>query len=270
MNIDLVLEKISDKVEKDKKYLKGLYNKEKAELIENFGSALTEERMDSLSLIRVGKKYGMTKADVDAIIEEDVEFDGSESNDEIADYLDNIEEEEDTFIADEIEVDKDESTKGYIELDDDDDLPDEGNAWKRFLDTVPVPEFKTKEYVRTPSIIIEIGPTYYFKLVLGEEPHPHEFEGKYGTYTRTAFKVDLVKVSDEDLYSVKYERGDFEGELAFVNGKRYTLWLDEKAVGFFKLFWKKLTVDGLPDDRTFTFKKSKKGNYNVWKFGLPK
>jgi len=95
-------------------------------------------------------------------------------------------------------------------------------------------------------------------------------DGKYGPYTVWAFKITLVKLSDADLYDKVYEKGDFEGELAYVDGKDYTLWLNAKAREQFGLFWSKLTADGLPDDRVFKYKFSKSGKYNKYTFGLPK
>ena len=128
--------------------------------------------------------------------------------------------------------------------------------------------YGTDDYEKIPSLNIEIGPTYYLKLIEPKKrPHAHEFDGTWGPYMKHAFDVILNKVSDGDLYDEVYDYGDFKGQKAFVDGQKYTLWLDDKAAGMFKMFWKKHTETGMPDDRDFTFKKGKdKRNRNIWTF----
>jgi len=242
-------------VEKDKKYLKGLYTKGSKELTEQFGDAITEDRIMLLALAKVGKQYGMTQSDVDKLVS---------GNDE-----------DDFDFEDEDLLESDESKLTIY--DDIDDVPapvvSGSSSWDDLMARTPDPMAKAKEnskYEKNPSMIIELGPTYYLKVDLTELPFTKEFEGTYGPYTKTAVKVFLQKVSDEDAYEMKYTKGDFAGELAYVNGDRYTLWMDEKCMGFFKLFWFKHRGVPTPDNRIFTFKHTKKGKFNVWLFGLPK
>lgn len=255
MDIDDVLTKMSAIVEKDKKYLKGIFNKEKAELKEAFQDALTDERIIELSLVKIGKRYGMDKASVTELYEDDIEEEIDEEG------LDDI-----------IEDDEEIFDEGMEDTLPDDEVKEDfgRQTWRSFMNTVVEPVKIKTDYERNPSLIIEIGNTYTLKLDTSEPPYEHEFDGTYGLYTKWAFKVTLVKVSDEEAYSMHYKKGDFEGQPAFVDGNRYTLWLDEKGKNSFGMFWKKLTTDGLPDSRAFTFKHSKSGKYNVFKFGLPK
>ena len=259
MDIDNVLEKMSTEVEKSKSYLKGIFNKETVELKEAFQDALSEERIIELALVKIGKRYGMDKTSVAELYIDLTEIDDVDIIiDDIVEELDDIVEEDGgykkDFISAEEEVEEDFGRQ----------------AWRSFMKTVVEPVKPTGEYERTPSLIIEIGATYTLKVDTTEPPYEHEFDGTYGLYTKWAFKVTLVKVSDEELYGTHYKKGEFEGQPAYVNGNRYTLWLDEKAKNHFGMFWKKLTTDGLPDNRIFTFKHSKKGKYNDFKFGLPK
>lgn len=275
MDIDDVLTKMSTEVEKSKSYLKGIFNKETVELKEAFQDALSEERIIELALVKIGKRYGMDKSSVaglytdleevdDIIIEETIdELDEVINEDDLVTTIDDME----CAILSESSLSKDWTDEEEIE----DVKEDIGRqAWRSFMKTVVEPVKPTGEYERTPSLIIEIGATYTLKVDTTEPPYEHEFDGTYGLYTKWAFKVTLVKVSDEELYGTHYKKGEFEGQPAYVNGNRYTLWLDEKAKNHFGMFWKKLTTDGLPDNRVFTFKHSKKGKYNDFKFGLPK
>lgn len=274
MDIDNVLDKLSGKTDKAKTYLKGLFNKEKAGLEEQFGDALDEERINILSLIRVGQKYNVDKATIDSMIA-DSEGDPRDEDyyeeqvEEIMDKLTASDDLED-LIIEEDEMKKSSEVRMI-------DIPASGkinkDAWKEFMNTIEEPKYKSGDYIKTPSLIIELGATYYLKMgkeTLKNGPYEHELEGKYGAYTKWAFKVQLIKVSDEELYGMKYEWGDYIGEIAYVDGQTYTLWLDKKAKDEYGTFWKKLTDDGFPDDRIFTFKHTKKGNYNVFRFALPK
>lgn len=256
MDIDEILNKMSDIVEKDKKYLKGLYTKGLKELTEQFGNTLDKERISTLTLTKIGKQYNMTKDEVDKLVYGDIDSVIVDDDDDLS------------FLEDDNE---DEGVKIY---DDVDDVPKPTvNSWDDYMEKVPDPLAKAREnskYERTPSLIVELGPTYYLRTDISETPFDHEFEGKYGPYINTAIKVWMDKVSDTDLYDVKYTKGDFAGKPAFVNGQKYTLWMDEKCMGFFKLFWMKHRGVPVPDDRVFTFKHTKKGNYNVWQFGIPK
>jgi hypothetical protein len=247
MDIDSMLDKMSVDVDKSKTYLKGLYNTTKLELSEQFGEALSDERIVVMALGKVGKKYGLEKTDIDRY---------SDAGETVGDLESDDDEEE---------------TVSKLTITDDPNHGEGGDAWDRFLSTIPDPTTQNKTYEKTPSLKVELGPTYYLKMTPPiEPPYAHEFEGKFGPYTKYAFKVMLIKVSDADMYDVVYDYGDFIGKPAFVDGNNYTLWLDDKATGYMKLFWKRTTDDGKPDERIFTFKYTKKGTYNVWSFGLPK
>lgn len=255
MDIDEILESMSTAVDKDKKYLKGLFTKSKNELVEQFGEAIPEDRLMQLTLSKIGKQYGLSQPAIDKLINGDEEEDDDFS-----------------FDDDSIDIEDDSDDDGIITYDSTDDVPKPSSAWAEVMSKVPDPFANAEKpnFERTPSLLVELGPTYYLKVDLTEDPHVHEFEGKYGAYEKTAIKVYLQKVSDTDLYAVKYNKGDFAGQLAFVDGKKYTLWMDDKCMGFFKMFWMKHRGIPEPDDRMFTFKHTKKGNYNVWQFGLPK
>ena len=262
MEIDEIIENIAEKTGKSEAYLKGIFTKERKILIEQFGDAIEDDKIDMLAVIKLGKKYDITKSDIDGFGSKDEDasiYEEKYDIDEILEDLDVLDDEEDVI----------EKIKNGIEngkkINDSD--------WGRFMKTIPDPvAIVTTNYERTPSIIIEIGPTYYLKLTYPKNPIPysHEFDGKYGAYMKHAYKVTLVKVSDEDLYDVKYKEGEFKGKKAFINGQNYTLWLDDKAAGFFGIFWTKHTDDGLPDGRTFTFKKGFVKGRNVFTFRLPK
>lgn len=259
MELNEILKDMSKIVDKDSKYLKGLYTKNKNELTGQFGEAITDDRIMSLALAKVGKQYGMTQGDVDRLIN------GDEDEDDL-DFLDD---------DDENQLEYADESKLTI-YDDVDDVPKpmgaSGNfGWESVMEKVADPTIKKKgEYEKTPSLIIELGPTYYLKVDMSEDVYQHSGEGKYGPYTSTAVKVFLIKLSDSDMYDMKYTKGDFAGQPAFVDGNRYTFWMYEKALGFFKLFWMKHTGLPIPDDRIFTFKHTKKAGKNVFQFGLPK
>lgn len=258
MDLDNILDKLSTKVDKAKTYLKGLYNKEKADLTDQFGDAIDDNRIMMLSLLRIGKKYGLDKSDVDKLTNDD-DFDDipSITDDSIDDLIDD-DDYTDMSDTEEINIETPANKSGN------------NDGWKKFLATIPDPMDKANiKYERTPSLIKELGATYYLKLTdPSKEPYTHEFTGKYGTYDMHAVKVTLVKVSDEDLYDVFYKDGDFKGQKAFQNDKNYTLWLDDKAMGFFKYFLNKHFDDIISENVVFTFKWTKKGNYNVWTFKL--
>ena len=245
MNSDDILDGLSEKVGKDKKYLKGLFNKELELLNEQFGTSLTKDKLDMLSLIRVGKKYDIDKLGIEEIIRA-------------------ISDMNKLFDMDDEDEEKIEKIKEEVIMEEND-----RSALKDFMEAIPEPVV-SEEYERVPSLIIELGATYYLKMIdLINPPHEHEFDGKYGPYTKWAFKIQLVKVSDEDLYDNVYERGFFKDKPAYVDGANYTLWLDDKARRYFGAFWTKLTPDGMYDDRIFTFKQTRK-KYNIFKFALPK
>lgn len=275
IDITKVLLKISNKVDKDKKYLKGLFNKEKQTLLEQFGDALDDDRLDMLSLLRVGKRYGLDKSAIDSFIDDsdDLKAVGpyiplDKKDDDIDTLLEDIIDDEvgvpDVIVADEEKV----VNKMMVEIKEKGSISEE--IWKQVMETIPEPETIITEYERTPSLIVELGATYHLKMDLTEPPYEHECDGQFGPYMKTAFKVYFDKVSDEELYDLKYKYGDYEGEIAYTKGRKYTLWLDDKAKQYWALFWKKINADGIPDNRVFTFKHTKKGKYNVFKFGLPK
>ncbi|KKN04731.1 hypothetical protein LCGC14_1094400 [marine sediment metagenome] len=270
MELNKILDDMSNEVGRNATYLKGLYNKNISELSEQFADTLTEDRLMVLALTKIGKKYGMSNSAIGITINgepepEDLEFLEDDTE------LDGLLDEAMQATIDEIEAEPEVMINIY---DDADDLPNPTeNTWDSVMADVADPLAKAKEggkFEKTPSLIIEIGPTYYLKVDLSEPPFPYPSEGKYGPQVNTVFKVWLQKVSDTDLYSVKYKKGDFAGQLAFVDGKRYSLWMDEKCIGYFKLFWMRHRGLPTPDDRIFTFKHSKKGIYNVWQFGIPK
>lgn len=243
MEVDIVLERLSDKVGKSKRYLKGLFNLAKNDYNNKFADAVTEEQKILLSLVKVGKNYNLNKTDIEKLIDK----------------------------KDEIEMEEDK-----IEPQGDADIEPTGtetvtkhDSWEKFFSTLPEPAKSDNK--KLPSLIIELGPRYYLKMVEPKQPPTtKEFDGQWGSYNKHVFKVLLVKVSDEDLYDIKYKGGNFKGELAFVDGQEYNLWLTDKACGYFKLFWKDKTDDGLPDDRIFTYKFTKNGKYNVHSFNEPK
>jgi hypothetical protein len=258
-----VIEKMAEKTGKSEAYLKGLFTTEKKLLNEQFGDSLTEDKIDMLALIKVGKRYDIKRVDIDAFMNGNSPED-SMVYDPIDDIIIDDDLIDDISINDDMPVD-DVIDKVKIAVKNGGKI-NEG-IWVDFLATIPDPVvIKKTDYERTPSLILEVGPTYYLKMAdLHEPPHPHEFDGIHGLYTKTAFKVILLKVSDEELYEMNYKKGFFEGKPAFVDGQKYTLWLDEKAVKFYKLFWQKVSDNGLPDYREFTFK-WKKGKYNDWIF----
>jgi hypothetical protein len=272
MDIDKILEKISIRCDKDKKYLKGLYNKAKKDLEEQFGDALNEDRIDMLSLIRIGKQYDITKDQIDEFVKDNTEKTVKVLDDD-GDVVDDI------TLDDALDdlFDDDTSASLRNEIDDMGFETKKSNSvasasWKDFMDDTPEPSaIQTTDYERTPSLIVEIGCTYYIKMNdLDNPPYEHEFDGKWGPYTKWAFKIKLVKISDEDLYDKEYEYGEFKGKKAYVDGQNYTLWLNLRGRSQFGAFWKKLTSDGLPDGRTFTFKHTKPSGKNDFKFALPK
>jgi len=255
MELENLLTQLGEKIGKSPTYLKGLYNTSKKVYDEQFGDSLTDDQKVHMALTKIGKKYGMEDNDIDIMIS-----DKSDSDDEPIDFP----------IADFITELPAETPKGFTTTDDP-NHGQSGSAWGRFLSTIPDPTKPSVEYEKTPSLLIELGPTYYLKLTdPADIPYSHEFEGKHGRYTKHAFKVTLIKVSDEALYSELYTKGEFAGQKAYIDGRNYTLWLDDKSVGYFRIFWEKITDDGMPDGRVFTYKYGKKANYNVFTYGLPK
>ncbi len=245
MEIENVLNKLSEEVGKSPKYLKGLFNSSMKEYNDQFGDSLTDKSKNLMAITKIGKKYDLDKSVIEGLTT-------------------------DVKDVEKLSADGDFSVDGFLATDDPNFNPAE-NTWERFLSTIPDPTKPKTSYVKVPSLIIELGPTYYIKLTNPKEvPFSKEFEGHYGKYMRHAFKITFVKVSDEDMYEQKYEKGDFAGQPAFVDGNNYTLWLDDKSVGFFRIFWNQITDDGIPDDRVFTYKYTKKGNYNVYTYKLPK
>lgn len=261
MNLENSISKLSTEIDKSETYLKGLHTQEKNKLSEQFGDALPDSRIDELAFSKIAKKYEVDKNKINELINGDELTEEEYSEEENIDDL--LDDDEDTL----------------IEIDDVDDLEDPPEketreagfkSWKEAFKGIPEPKtFKKNdgEYEKTPSLIVEIGPTYHLKVKTDEDVYTGEFEGKYGKYNRTAFKVELVKVSDSALYDMKYTKGDFKGQPAFKNGRTYTIWMDDKCFGHFKMFWIKVRGEPVPDDRVFTFRKSKQGNYNVWTFG---
>ena len=244
------------KTDKSWTYLKGLFNAANTEYADQFGDALPDEQRMLLALNKVGKKYGLEKTDMDKLIASDKVTISAEDKQLAADI-------EEMFEADESTLEITDDPNHGVEI------PDGSPAsWKRFLAAIPDPSKPKTEYKKTPSLIVNIGPTYYLKMTDPKSPPPEgiEFDGTYGKYTKYPFKVTLIKVSDEEMYGVVYKGGNFEGELAFVDGQEYTIWLDEKSVGYYKIFWLSVTDDGIPDDRIFTYKFSKKGKYNVYTY----
>ena len=246
MNIDLVLENISTVSDKDIKYIKGLYTQEKNKLTEQFGESISDERKSSIALIKIGKKYDIEKSNIDEWMK---------SKDEML-YDDTINLDDDILDLEGDIVTEEDQVGNDFDSDD-------------FFAGVPDPIFKKNDsvkYEKTPPLSIEIGATYYLKMADFNKPPAITLDGKYGPYIKYPLKVFLVKVTDEELYNEKFNEGAFKGEKKYINGNKYTFWIDEKAFGFMKLFWKKITNDGNPDDRTFRYKFVKKGNYNVYKF----
>ena len=87
MELNEILKDMSKIVDKDSKYLKGLYTKSKNELTGQFGEAISDTRIMSLALAKVGKQYGMTQGDVDKLIngdedEDDLDFLDDEKDDD--------------------------------------------------------------------------------------------------------------------------------------------------------------------------------------------
>lgn len=254
MDIETAITTISEKIDKSEKYLKGLFTQEKNILNEQFGDSIPDDRKDSLAILKVAKKYGLNKSDLENKKEDDI--------------MEEVEKFEDLDIEDpplsfnDEEDDEEEEEK----------VEDDPQSWKEVFKKVPNP-FKDVEtqFEKLPYLDIVIGPTYFLKLVdpPNNVPRVIEFEGKFGIQNRYPIKVALKKISDTEIYSETYTKGDFTGLPKYVDGQKYTLWLDEKAMGFFKLFWEKLTSDGKPDTRIFAYKKSKKGRFNVYKFSLP-
>ena len=251
IDINKTLQEMEKKTEKSWTYLKGLFNAANSEYAETFGDSLPDENRIALSLNKVGKKYGLEKEDMEELI---ISEEGIVSV-------------EDKQLAEDIE-EMFEAEESTLEITDDpnhgDGSPD---AWRRFLAAIPNPTKPKTDYKKTPSLIVNIGPTYYLKMTDPKTPPPEgiEFDGTYGKYIKYPLKVTLIKISDEEMYDVIYKGGNFEGELAFVDGQDYTIWLDEKSIGFYKLFWLSVN-DRVPDDRIFTYKIDKKGKYNVYTY----
>lgn len=262
MDVDKILKKISLKTGETISDLKDLFNNAKSELEEQFGDALNEDRKDILALIRVGKGYDITKAQIDSMAS-----DGMSDLD--ADIIEAFDIKLDDPLNDLIDEDGDKIDDMGFKTEKKNSVGRSG--WKDFMADIPEPSVNTEDYEKTPSLIVDLGCTYYIKINdLVNEPYEHEMDGTYGPYTVWAFKITLIKISDEDLYDNVYSKGDFEGKLMYVDGQNYTLWLNEKAREQFAVFWKKLTADGIPDDRVFAYKFSKRGKYNNYQFKLPK
>ena len=260
MDIENVLEKMSVEVDKSKTYLKGLFNTADTDYKEQFGDSLSDDRRIMMSLTKVGRKYGLQRQEIEYMAdtgEKPIHKEDLDPNETMV-----IDVDEDTLLK----------MSSKLEVTDDVNHGEGKSSWKRFLSTIPDPIKPRKDFVKIPSLIMEIGPTYYLKMtdLSTGPPDAIEQDGKWGPYTVYPLKVTLVKVSDEDLYDVKYETGEFKGKKAFVNDKDYTMWINDKSMGYFRLFWERTTTDGEPDDRVFTYKFGKKGKYNVYTYGLPK
>ncbi len=252
MDLKMVLNNFSEHTEKSTSYLKGLFNKNMKVYDEQFGDSLGKKTKQIMAFTKIGKQYGLEQDTIDGLLV-DAEEDNTEEEDfDAEDFLD--------------------ADSPYVQFEDEEEEPDEPEeekSWERFFSLIPDVDNSEKKYEKTPSLIIHIGPTYYLKMTNPDipPPDPIKFDGKFGEYYKVPIKVTLLRVSDEDLYGEVYEKGDFAGKPAFVDGAKYTLWLDsDKATPHFKMFWSKTTDDGLPDGRPFTYKFTKNGKYNVHTF----
>ena len=261
MNLNKILKEMGSRTDKSWTYLKGIFNTANSEYHDQFGDALADDKKMIMALIKVGKKYDLDRTDVEKIINNNIVKVSEEDKKLAGEIEDMFVDEEDTLTI------TDDPNHGEVDV-----SSGSPSAWKRFLKAIPDPEVPFTEFEKTPSLIVEIGPTFYLKMVDLENgpPDPVEMTGQWGPYDMYPFKVIFLKVSDEDLYDVQYKSGNFKGEDAYIKKRKYTFWINEKSLRQFRLFWEQITKDGVPDDRVFTYKFGKKGKYNVYTYGLPK
>ena len=216
------------------------------DLTEQFGDALTDERKMSMAILKLSKKYNTKN---------------------------NKNNKEEKSMA----KPKKDDSKDLIELEVPESIGDEkprksvDSDWGRFLSTIPPPSESEVEYEKTPSFEIELGATYHFRLTdPSKAPYSHEMDGKWGPYVKHAVKVTLLGVNDEDLLEKVFDYGDEKGELAYTIGRNYTLWITQNSMEYMAVFWSQVTDDGLPDNRAFTYKHTKKGKKNLFIYGESK
>jgi len=114
-----------------------------------------------------------------------------------------------------------------------------------------------EKFEKLPSLIQIYNAVYTMELLYPDDlPYEHYNEQyKSNSYV---FKVLLHKVSPDDFYEERYEKGDLKGKKMFVKGNKYSIWLSETALASFGRFWKKVNK-GNCDTRKFKFIKKKIG-----------
>jgi hypothetical protein len=265
MDVDSVIKKMAEILEKRTSDIKRSFNatrkKKAAELTDKSGECLvSDEELDSISLITVGKKYKLGRKNVEGLI-----YDAEGTTEEDDEDL-----EEDIDLIDTDDLDDDDYEDDYEDEDDDEEeevviakkprkkIPKKGkvdkDSWATLIANLPDPN--EPKYKKKPSLIQQYGATYTISINDVSKP-PFEYEGKYGLLY--VFDITLHKVRPEDFYDDIFDKGEAKGKDMYVDGDEYSFWLPERAFGRLCEHFGGKPKEGVK----FTYRKTRKGNNPV-------
>ena len=257
---DLVIGKVAKLTEKRQsditRSFNSIYKKTKEEFSE---MNIPDNQLEKMALYGLGDRWKITKENMSGLIEDssdgekvDEIFEEDDDEEDISDIsLEDIEEELD--LGDDITIASppvERESEGF----DADNLKDLFNKAIKRSDEKAVDDEK---FEKLPSLIQIYNAVYTMELLYPDDlPYEHYNEQyKSNSYV---FKVLLHKVSPDDFYEERYEKGDLKGKKMFVKGNKYSIWLSETALASFGRFWKKVNK-GNCDTRKFKFIKKKIG-----------
>lgn len=257
---DLVIGKVAKLTEKRQsditRSFNSIYKKTKEEFSE---MNIPDNQLEKMALYGLGDRWKITKENMSGLIEDSSDgekvnevFEEDDDEEDISDIsLEDIEEELD--LGDDITIASppvERESEGF----DADNLKDLFNKAIKRSDEKAVDDEK---FEKLPSLIQIYNAVYTMELLYPDDlPYEHYNEQyKSNSYV---FKVLLHKVSPDDFYEERYEKGDLKGKKMFVKGNKYSIWLSETALASFGRFWKKVNK-GNCDTRKFKFIKKKIG-----------
>lgn len=257
---DLVIGKVAKLTEKRQsditRSFNSIYKKTKEEFSE---MNIPDNQLEKMALYGLGDRWKITKENMSGLIEDssdgekvDEIFEEDDDEEDISDIsLEDIEEELD--LGDDITIASppvERESEGF----DADNLKDLFDKAIKRSDEKAVDDEK---FEKLPSLIQIYNAVYTMELLYPDDlPYEHYNEQyKSNSYV---FKVLLHKVSPDDFYEERYEKGDLKGKKMFVKGNKYSIWLSETALASFGRFWKKVNK-GNCDTRKFKFIKKKIG-----------
>jgi len=257
---ELVMDKVAKLTEKRRsditRSFNSIYKKTKEEFSE---MNIPDNQLEKMALYGLGDRWKITKENMSGLIEDssdgekvDEIFEEDDDEEDISDIsLEDIEEELD--LGDDITIASppvERESEGF----DADNLKDLFNKAIKRSDEKAVDDEK---FEKLPSLIQIYNAVYTMELLYPDDlPYEHYNEQyKSNSYV---FKVLLHKVSPDDFYEERYEKGDLKGKKMFVKGNKYSIWLSETALASFGRFWKKVNK-GNCDTRKFKFIKKKIG-----------